>query len=212
VTKTISYGALMALLVFTLPVAWAQAGQTRNPNAQITGGPKHSSTSKNPNDPENRNDPQHKNSGSLSSADKQFLTNAAQGGLAEVVLGKLAQQKANDQAVKQFGQRMEQDHTKANDELKSLAAKKGVQLSTSLKHEDQIQKDELSKLPPQSFDTHYMQVMVKDHQKDVSEFQKAADGASDPDVKNFAQKTLPILQDHLKQAQQDQKKVAGGGR
>ena len=138
----------------------------------------------------------------LSGADKTFMMKAAQGGMAEVELGQLATQKAEGQDVKKFGQRMVDDHSKANDQLKSIAQEKGVQLPTDLDAKDKALKDRLSKLSGEQFDRAYMRNMVQDHKKDVAEFQKEANSAKDPDVKNFAQQTLPTLQDHLKMAQQ----------
>jgi putative membrane protein len=141
-------------------------------------------------------------SSQLSPADKKFVMEAAEGGMAEVELGKLATQNAESAQVKQFGQRMVDDHTKANDELKKVAEQKGVTLPTQLSAKDQASKDKLSKLKGEQFDRAYMHDMVKDHKTDVAEFQKASTTAKDSDVKNFAAQTLPTLEDHLKQAQQ----------
>jgi len=137
----------------------------------------------------------------MTSADNSFVTKAAQGGMAEVQLGNLAQQKASNPQVKEFGQRMVTDHTKANDELKSLVASKGITLPTSLDSKDQATMDRLSKLNGAAFDRAYMEDMVKDHKEDVSEFKREADHGSDPDVKAFASKTLPVLQEHLQLAE-----------
>jgi putative membrane protein len=139
-------------------------------------------------------------SSQLSAMDKHFVRKAAQGGLAEVELGKLATQKASSDDVKKFGQRMVDDHTKANDQLKQLAQQKGIDLPTQPDAKDKATMDRLQKLSGDQFDKAYMQTMVKDHTKDVSEFQKASQSAKDPDVKNFAAQTLPTLQDHLKEA------------
>jgi putative membrane protein len=139
-------------------------------------------------------------SGQLSSADKTFINKAAEGGLAEVQLGQLAKDKAQDQKVKDFGQRMVDDHTKANDQLKSLAKQKGVTLPTDMSAKDKTEQDRLSKLSGAQFDKAYMKYMVQDHTQDVSEFQKEARSAKDSDVKSFASSTLPTLQDHLKMA------------
>ncbi len=136
----------------------------------------------------------------ISSADKTFITKAAEGGLAEVELGQLAKDKAQDPKVKEFGDRMVTDHTKANDELKSLASQKGVTLPTEVSAKDKAEKDRLSKLSGDQFDRAYMKYMVQDHTKDVSEFQKESRSAKDSDVKSFASNTLPTLQDHLKMA------------
>ncbi|HUO60377.1 MAG TPA: DUF4142 domain-containing protein [Candidatus Acidoferrales bacterium] len=139
-------------------------------------------------------------SGSLDMADKHFVNKAAQGGLAEVELGQLAEQNGSSPAVKSFGERMVTDHTKANDELKSVAQQKGVTPPTTLDMHDKSTKERLSKLQGAEFDKAYMQNMVKDHEKDVAEFRKAAENAKDPDVKAFAQKTLPVLEQHLQEA------------
>ena len=148
-----------------------------------------------------------KGSGKLSSTDRKFVMMAAQGSKAEVELGQLAQQKASDPQVKQFGQRMVDDHTKALDQLKKVASEEQLNLPDQPEAKEQKEKDRLSSMSGADFDKAYMQHMVKDHKKDVSEFQKAASSASDPEVKNFAQSTLPTLQEHLQLAQQIAPKV-----
>lgn len=147
-------------------------------------------------------------SGQLSQSDKTFVMKAAQGGLAEVQLGQLATQNAQSDEVKQFGQRMVDDHTKANDQLKQVAQQKGVAIPTDLSAKDKAEKDRLSKLKGEQFDKAYMKHMVMDHKKDVAEFQKESTSGKDNDVKNFASQTLPTLQDHLKQAEQVNKAEA----
>jgi len=136
-------------------------------------------------------------------ADKDFMTEAAQGGMAEVKLGELAKDKAQNDAVKKFGDRMVTDHTKVNDELKSLASKKGVTLPADLSSQDQKIYDDLSKLSGAEFDKAYMDAMVKDHDTDVGVFKKVAKVAKDKDIREFATKTLPILQSHDKMAHRD---------
>lgn len=135
-------------------------------------------------------------------ADHSFAMKAAQGGMAEVELGKLATEKGQNQQVKAFGQRMVDDHTKANDDLKSIAANKSINLPTSLDAKDQSTKDRLSKLSGAEFDKAYMRDMVNDHEKDVAEFRKEADHGQDPDLKAFAHKTLPVLEEHLRMAKE----------
>jgi len=139
-------------------------------------------------------------SSQLSAADQTFVKKAAQGGMAEVELGKLATQKASSEDVKKFGQRMVDDHTKANDQLKQIAGTKGVTLPTELDSKDQALKDRLSKLDGEKFDQAYMKNMVRDHTKDVSEFRKESTSGKDSDLKSFASQTLPTLEDHLKEA------------
>jgi len=143
----------------------------------------------------------------VSAADKKFATGAAQGGLAEVELGQLAAQKGQSDKVKQFGQRMVDDHTSANKELKSVAQKNNITLPTSINAKDQALKDKLSGLSGAEFDRAYMTSMVKDHQKDISEFQKEANSGSNADLKGFAARTLPTLQEHLRMAREAEQAV-----
>ena len=143
----------------------------------------------------------------LSGADKEFVMKAAMGGMAEVQMGQTAQQKAQSADVKTFGHHMVTDHSKANDELKQLATVKGLALPTETDDEHKKLAQELSSKSGRAFDKAYMDDMVKDHEKDVSEFQKAASTAGDADIKNWAAKTLPTLQEHLRMARETAKKV-----
>jgi putative membrane protein len=144
---------------------------------------------------------------SLSAEDKEFMTKAAIGGMAEVMMGQMASTKATDAGVKTFGNRMVTDHSKANDELKSLAAQKGMVLPTDVDAEHKEKSDKMSQKSGKDFDKAYMADMVEDHEKDVSEFQKASQNAADPDLKAWATKTLPTLQDHLKMAKDTKAKL-----
>jgi putative membrane protein len=137
----------------------------------------------------------------MTTSDNSFVTKAAEGGMAEVELGNLAVQKASDPKVKEFGQRMVTDHTKADDQLKSVAASKGITLPTALDSKDEATKHRLENLSGAAFDHAYMEDMVRDHKTDVSEFKRESDHGSDPDVKTFASQTLPILQQHLQLAE-----------
>lgn len=147
---------------------------------------------------------------SVDLATKNFVLKAAKGGLAEVEFGRLAAEKATDPDVKQFGQKMVDDHSKANDELKTIAQQKGIALPTELDAKDKRTRDHLAKLSGAAFDRAYMSDMVKDHTKDVAEFRKESKSGKDSDVKAFAGKTLPTLEEHLKLAREDHAKVAGG--
>jgi len=138
-----------------------------------------------------------KNAGSLASGDRKFIEKAAKGGMAEVELGKLAQDKASSDQVKHFAKRMVDDHTKANDELKKLASSKNVTLPTELDRGERREIDKLAKKSGADFDREYMKHMVSDHKNDVSEFKSEAKSAKDADIKNFASSTLPTLEQHL---------------
>ena len=134
-------------------------------------------------------------------ADRAFAEKAAAGGAAEVEAGKVAEQRAANDKVKQFGARMVQDHGKANDELKQIASGKGLQLPTAPEAHEQQEMARMQKLSGAEFDRAYMDHMVKDHKKDVAEFKKQASSGKDPEIKAFAAKTLPTLQEHLKMAE-----------
>jgi putative membrane protein len=133
----------------------------------------------------------------LQRTDRNFITKAAAGGRAEVELGQLAQGKASSDAVKQFGQRMVEDHGAANQELMQLAENKGMQLDDKTPKPDRLL-TRLSKLQGPEFDREYVKAMAKDHKQDVAEFRRMHSGAVDPNLKAWVDKTLPTLEDHLK--------------
>jgi Predicted outer membrane protein len=134
-------------------------------------------------------------SSSLSVKDKTFMKKAAKGGMMEVAMGNLAAQNGQSDEVKSFGKRMVSDHSKANDELKSIAAQKGVTLPS---------KEPALKW---SSDKTYIDMMVKDHEKDLAEFQEEAKTGSDPEVKKFAGDTAKVVQEHLDLAKETQGKL-----
>jgi putative membrane protein len=134
--------------------------------------------------------------------DADFLVKAASGGMLEVELGKMALQKASSPGVKKFAQQMVNDHGKANEELKALAAKKNITLPTTPGDEAQEHINDLAKYSGAEFDKKYMELMHKDHQEDLDLFKEAAEDAEDAEVKAFAAKTLPVLTSHHKMAEQ----------
>jgi putative membrane protein len=169
-------------------------------------------------------------SGKLTRADEKFIRDAAKGGMMEVHMGKLGTQKAQSSEVKQFAQRLIDDHTKANNELKQLAAQKGITLpddkvagASSDSERTKVRESEssgehaehhaamkkLETLSGTEFDREFVRAAVTDHQKDVKEFERAAQKCDDADVKAFAQKTAPTLREHLQQAKSLQAQVGG---
>lgn len=140
-------------------------------------------------------------------ADSTFVQKAASGGLMEVKLGELAQKNGNHGDVKQFGQRMATDHTKANEQLAAAAKKDGLTVPTTIapKHQEKI--DSLTALSGEAFDKAYMTLMLKDHTEDIRKFQQEADSGRAENVRKVASATLPTLQEHLKLAQQVAAKV-----
>lgn len=145
--------------------------------------------------------------GQLSAADYQFVEKAARGGLEEVELGQLAEQKGSSEAVRTFGKRMVTDHNKLNDQLKQIASQKGATVPTSLSHHENSRIQHLESVSGATFDKDYAKDMVKDHQQDVKKFQDAAKKLEDADLRAFAQKAVPVLQEHLGMAENMQTSV-----
>ena len=141
-------------------------------------------------------------SSQLTEQDQKFVKDAAAGGMAEVEMGKLATQKGQSESVKKLGQRLVQDHTKANQELKQIASKKGITLPTQPASEHKSALDHLKSLQGAEFDKAFTQHAIQDHQKDIQKFQKASQQLQDSELKSFASKTLPVLQQHLQMAKQ----------
>jgi putative membrane protein len=136
--------------------------------------------------------------GAGSSPDSSFYKNAAEGGMAEVELGKLAQDKSTDPSVKDFGAMMVSDHTAADERLQAIAASKNIKLPTSPSVGQLATKTKLEVLSGDTFDKSYITGMIKDHQDDIAMFKKEAASGQDPDAKAYAIATLPTLEKHLK--------------
>ena len=139
--------------------------------------------------------------------DHGFVVKAARGGIAEVELGRLAAQNAADASVKAFGQRMVDDHARANDELKQIAATKDISVPEAAASKDRKTEARLQKMTGAEFDRAYMTDMIKDHEEDVAEFRREARSGRDPELKAFAARTLPVLQEHLRMAEDSAAKV-----
>lgn len=142
-------------------------------------------------------------------ADQAFAREAAVGGMAEVELGKLASENAEHADVKQFGERMVADHSKANDELKAIADKQNMTLPTELDAKYKALRDKLAKLKGADFDRACMREMVRDHQQDVAKFRKEAKGGKNADLREWAGKTVTVLEEHLAMAKEINAKVGG---
>jgi putative membrane protein len=132
--------------------------------------------------------------------DEDFVKEAASGGLMEVELGRLAEQNARNPRVKKFGAMMVKDHSKANDELRSIATSKNINIPANMddKHMDKV--EDLRKKNGEEFDKDYMDMMVDDHEKDIDKFKKEAEDGKNPEVKAFASKTISTLMMHLDSA------------
>lgn len=181
------YCALAAAL---LCGAWADAQQTRK-----LGVPQNSNAVKAPDE-----------------TDKAFIKQAAIGDAAEIQLGQMAQEKATNPKVKQFGARMIKDHSQADDQLKGIAQSRHVSLPTELDAPHKAAKSQLEKQTGAQFDQAYMRLMVQDHTKTVNKFKREAGTSHDPTVKNFAQQSLPVLESHLQEARQIQAQLKSGSK
>lgn len=144
---------------------------------------------------------------SLSADDRHFATRAAEAGMGEVELGKLAEQKAENKQVKQFGARMVHDHSQANDRLKQIAATGNMTLPMRLETSAQKDLDKLTKLSGEQFDRAYISKQVSGHEKLIKEFKKEAQSGKDADLRAFASNTLPTLEEHLQLAKSAQQAI-----
>ena len=133
-----------------------------------------------------------------------FMKTAADGGMTEVELGKLAEKNAQKENVKSFGSHMVKDHGKANDDLKSVAGKLNVTLPDKVSAKHQAKIDEMSKMTGDAFDGAYIKGMVEDHTKTVAAFEKASGTVKNADLKKFIDETLPVIKEHLKMAKEMQ--------
>lgn len=137
----------------------------------------------------------------LTPLDRQFVMDAAQGGMAEVSLGQMATQRATSNAVKQYGQRMVREHTQANKELMQLASQKGVTPPKDMGPKYKAAMERLSQLPKASFDQAYMnEAGINGHLESQAVYQRQAQLGQNPDLKAFAAKTLPTVVNHLQMA------------
>lgn len=141
----------------------------------------------------------------LNETDRLFIKEASISGLAEVRLGKLAVEKGGSVEVKQFGQRMVDDHGRANNKLVQLAGVKGITVPAELPAAQKEQIQRLSGLSGEAFDRAYMEQMIKDHARAVANFEDEIKNGQDQDIKNFSASTLSVLRDHL----QEVRKIAG---
>ena len=143
--------------------------------------------------------------------EQEFAQKAAEGGLIEVQLGELAQQQAKDEQVIQFGERMVQDHGRANEKLMAIAEQKAIQLPQELSGDAQQKYEEMQQLSGAEFDEAYMDEMVEDHEKDIELFEQQVESGKDPDLRAFAEETLPTLREHMELATQVQSQITAAG-
>ena len=136
-----------------------------------------------------------------SATDTAWAQRVAQSSAAEIRLAELARLRTSNQAVRDLAQKLSDDHGKASDELKQIASRKGIPLPAATDAKSEALYDRLSKMNGVEFDQAYASAMYDEHRTDIADFQKQADSGGDPDLKSFAIKTLPILQEHLRIAE-----------
>lgn len=143
----------------------------------------------------------------MTDQDKQFTENAAKGGMMEVMLGNIAETNSSNATVKAFGKMMVDDHTKANDQLKSWAMKVNYALPTAIDPSQQKKVDDLNMKKGMDFDRAYTDLMVSDHKTDIAEFKKEASSGTEADLKSWASMTVPTLEHHLAKAEEAKKMI-----
>jgi putative membrane protein len=139
--------------------------------------------------------------------DRDFIQDQLGDGNAEVELGRLAEQRATRPEVKEFAQTIVREHEKAGAELKQIATKHNIPADTGEQKEHNDLRERLSKLSGAEFDREYIDAMVEEHQEAVNEVERKAENADNPDLRQWASKTLPALRQHLERAQQIQKNL-----
>lgn len=149
----------------------------------------------------------HKAHDAMKGSDGGFVKHAAEGGMMEVEAAKVAAEKASNPDVKEFAEKLRNDHDEANKKLASIAETKNISIPSKLNPEHQKKVEELMQKNGADFDRTYVQMMIKDHPKDISLFERQAKTGKDPELKAFANDTLPTLRSHLKTAQDLQGKL-----
>jgi putative membrane protein len=129
-----------------------------------------------------------------------FVPTALSNGIAEVELAKLADKHANSEEVKEYARGVVKDHTEANKQLLDIAKEMKLAVVSGVSKEQREKMTNLSKLKGNDFDREFLRTMVSDHEKAIKEFENEAKNGKDQKVKDFAEKTLPALRDHLKTA------------
>lgn len=201
--KTTCMLPLVAALALALGSGWASAqtgsaANTHDTGSSMTGGK--AAPAAQPGAGTRMNDT--RKDESLSRGDRKFIQDAAEGGMFEVQVAQLAASKATDPAVKDFANKLVQDHQQANNELVQLANAKHMELPAAPSRGERHALTKLGKMNGAEFDRNFVkEVGLKDHEKDIKKFEKAAEKVKDPDVKAWAQKTLPHLREHYALAQ-----------
>jgi predicted outer membrane protein len=201
IRNKVQYLFLIALICTAM--TWPLMGQDRTTQPQTPNQPQTQ-----PQTQPSQAQPGHtQTSAQLNAQEKQFLNKAAMDNMQEIQAGKMAQQKSTNDQVRQLGQDLENDHTTAQDQLKTLAQKYNYNIPQKLDPAHQQSLDKLSGLSGNQFDREFVAAQVRDHQKAVKEFQDMSQRAQNPDVRQYASDNLTVLQKHLNEAQTAQKSL-----
>ena len=188
---------IRSFLFITAAVCFAACGGARESISNTNSGPDRSSLPGTPAPTNTTSSNSNSTNANTANPGESFWKEAAAGGIAEVELGKLAQTKAQNAEVKRFAQMMVAEHTKSNDELRSLAMKKNIVLPTAPEPRHQAAMQEMQNRSGAEFDRAYVDAMVRDHESAVQLFESQAQSGTDAEAKEFAVKTLPTLRQHL---------------
>lgn len=188
--RTFTTAAAVVALMTAVP-AVAQQNQSSQPQAQQ----------------QQAQSSQQQKQGQMSQQDQKFAKEAATGNMMEVQLGELAQKQAQNEQVKQFGERMAQEHGKAQDKLKQILQQAKVEVPQQLPQDAQQKVDRLKQQQGKQFDQAYMELMVKDHEKDLQAYRQYTDQGEFQELVTYANQTTPILEQHYQQAQDVAKQV-----
>lgn len=195
--------ALLASALAVLPAAAQQGESSRSGGGETSSGETRGGES-------SREGMRGESNAPFSQKDRSFLSEAAQGGLMEVRMGELGEQKATNPEVKNLAQTLHNDHQKANDELAGAVQSKGIQLPTEMSSTHQAAITSLENKSGAEFDRQFVRDTIRDHRKDIDAFERASRDLSDPDLKSWAEKTLPVLRKHLSLAEQAEKSLSSG--
>jgi putative membrane protein len=202
--STLKLSAIALAMAFSLGSAVAQTSGSAAPSgtgSSATGG--RSAPAAQPS--EGTRKTESKKDDKVAKGDRKFIEKAAGGGMFEVQAGQLATTHAKSPEVKSYAGMLVDQHTKANDELTQLANAKGVELPAAPPRKMRREIDQLGKKNGDAFDKEFIKTAVKDHKEDIKDFEKATKDVKDPELKAWATKTLPVLKEHLAQAQKLQK-------
>jgi putative membrane protein len=186
--------SLLVAGIMVLPAAAQTSNKKTQPNTNPTSQSSQTSSS---------------SSSQLSAADQRFMKKAAEDNLADIKLGQLAQQKATDNSVKQFAQKIVNDHQTANQKLEAIASKNNVTLPDKMNAKDQAFYDRLQNMSGKQFDNAYMNHMVRDHNRDVAKFKAESSKVQNPDLRAWVDQTLPALEQHDTMAKNTDQQIGG---